>query len=469
MNDEFVKRLVSMQYENEYIEFKLDWMEREELGKYISAISNAAAVHKVDFGYMLWGIDNETHEILGTSFNPDIDIKDEPLKHYLARNLKPSISFEFQEVIVDDKRVVVLIIPAAKDVITEFNYERYIRIGSSKELLKKYPQREKHLWMILEGKEANIVNTKSPKQDLSFLTLKAYFIDKGIDLPENDIFYTNQNLYVPNTEDYNVMAFLLSDNNDITCRVSIFSGKSKADNQYALNDFGKKSILNMIEQIYTFLESFNTVKVDETNRKIVRKDLPLFDSKCLREALLNAFIHNDWTDLNAPMITVYVDRIEIASHGTIPPNQTIDGFFGGISKPRCPELAELFLKLRISEKSGRGVKKILETYGKEVFEIGDSYIIVTIPFSEERQFGSMSTNSYKNDVDYSDLPKAMKNKNMIISEIRHNANITIAQLVKLTGLGKTSVKKYLKELSESEVIEHVGTSRNGYWKVIDKW
>ncbi len=101
---------------------------------------------------------------------------------------------------------------------------------------------------------------------------------------------------------YNELAFILSNENDITCRVSIFSGKRKSDKQYALNDFGKKCILISIDQIVNYIESFNITKLDETNRILERNDIHLFDSDCLREALLNAFIHNDWTDLNSPMI-----------------------------------------------------------------------------------------------------------------------------------------------------------------------
>ncbi len=60
---------------------------------------------------------------------------------------------------------------------------------------------------------------------------------------------------------------------------------------------------------------------------------------------MDAFTHNDWVDLNAPMISVFEDRIEILSYGGLPAKQTITGFFAGKSKPRCIELAEIFLQL----------------------------------------------------------------------------------------------------------------------------
>lgn len=322
MDIEYLKELIKQEYENEYIEFKHNWKNKDELGEYISAISNSATIHGVDFGYFIWGIDNNTHKIVGTNFNFDMEINGEPLKHYLARNLNPSIAFKFENFIIDDKRVVVLSIPAAKTVITEFNKERYIRIGSSKELLRKYPQREANLWLILSKGLTSIINTECTNQELSFSTLQTYYAAKGIPFNQKS-FKDNLNLYVPNTKKYNQMAYLLSDNNNVSCRVSVFNGKSKSDSQYALNDFGRKCLLVTIDQILNYLESFNIVMLDETNRIVERKDIPLFNSECLHEVILNAYIHNDWVDLDAPMISVFTDRIEVLSYGSIPSNQTI--------------------------------------------------------------------------------------------------------------------------------------------------
>lgn len=342
MTEEHLKELISLEYENEYVEFKHNWFDKEELGEYISAISNSATERGVEYGYFIWGIDDKTHEIIGTIFSSNKEINNEPLKHYLARNLNPSIAFKFEEMIIDDKKIVVLIIPAAKRIITEFNKERYIRIGSSKEVLRKYPEREANLWIILKNMQSTIINTEAPKQNLEFSSLLSYYAAKGLPLNQKT-FRDNLHLYIPNTKKYNQMAYILSDNNEITCRVSVFNGKTKADKQYALNEYGKKNALITIDQILNYLESFNITRIDETNRIVERKDIALFDSISLREALLNAFIHNDWTELNAPMISVFSDRIEILSYGSLPFKQTIFGFFEGRSTPRCQEFADIFL------------------------------------------------------------------------------------------------------------------------------
>ena len=451
--------------ECEWIEYKENWFDREELGMYISAMSNAAAYHGEEFAYFIWGIKDQTREIVGTNFNYDKDVKNEPIKHYLARLLTPSISFNFEKFDFDGKKIVCLTIPAAKRIITEFNRERYIRIGSSKELLRKFPEREIELAVILHNGLPTIINTASRNQNLTFTELKSYYVAKDafINLKE---FEENLSLYVPGTKKYNELAFILSNENDITCRVSIFSGKRKSDAQYALNDFGKKCILITIDQIMTYIESFNITKLDETNRVLERSDIKLFDTDCLREALLNAFIHNDWVDLNAPMISIFEDRIEILSYGGLPNKQTKLGFLAGKSKPSCNELAEIFLQLKISERSGRGVTKIYDKYGDGVFDINDDFIKVTIPFSFERKFGQDHENDAKSKITKKNA-KADNVKLIIIKEMKNNPSITTRDLMGITKLGKTSIQKYIKELTENNLIERLGSKKGGTWKVND--
>ncbi len=98
---------------------------------------------------------------------------------------------------------------------------------------------------------------------------------------------------------------------------------------------------------------------------------------------MNAFVHNRWVDGNAPMITVFSDRIEILSRGTLPPGQTMEGFFAGESVPVNPELSDIFLQLHISERTGRGVPRVTGVYGRGAYEFRENSIVATIPFAEE--------------------------------------------------------------------------------------
>ena len=115
-----------------------------------------------------------------------------------------------------------------------------------------------------------------------------------------------------------------------------------------------------------------------------RKEVMLFDEEAYREAVINAFVHNQWTTGNAPMLTVFSDRIEILSRGKMPPGQTLEGFYAGESVPVNQKLSDMFLQLHISERTGRGVPKITEVYGKETYEFRENSIVVSIPFTRVR-------------------------------------------------------------------------------------
>ncbi len=130
-----------------------------------------------------------------------------------------------------------------------------------------------------------------------------------------------------------------------------------------------------------FGDTLNIPQADERERKVERKEVKLFSEGAFREAVINAFVHNNWLTGASPMFTYYEDRIEIVSFGSLPPGQTRDGFFEGLSIPVNMKLAEIFLQLHISERSGRGVPRIVSEYGKEAFDFRDNAIVVTIPFN----------------------------------------------------------------------------------------
>lgn len=181
MNDmsPLVHELCSYDSEREWFEFKKNWFEPVELGEYISALSNSAAYLGRKEAFFVWGVDDRSHEIVGTTFQPDCDVKNEPLKHFLSRQTSPENNFTFEDGVIDGKRVVVLTIPAAKTAPTAFRGERYIRVGSSKESLRKYPEKESFLFDVLRHGFPTIENTPSRYRNLTFEKLFIYLAQKG--------------------------------------------------------------------------------------------------------------------------------------------------------------------------------------------------------------------------------------------------------------------------------------------------
>ena len=446
---EIIKNLISHQTEEEWFEFKENWYEAHGIGEYISALSNAAAICRQEYGYLVWGVNNETHEVLGTKFNYRVDVKGEPLEHYLARQLKPDIVFSFHEVDFANKRVVLLEIPGAKNVPTSFDGMRYIRIGSSKVSVAKYPDREAHLFEVLSNKEKTIDSIESEYQDLTFERLFTYYAGRGISL-KFETFKKNLGLLTKDGR-YNLMAQLLSDDSHIPVRVSVFSGETKASPLYSVKEFGNTCILLSLDKVLEY--------ADESRRITTRKDVALFDMSAFREAVINAFVHNKWIDGNAPMITVYSNRIEILSRGTLDPKQTIEGFYMGESIPVNQKLSEIFLQLHISERSGRGVPKIIDSYGKDVFDFRENSIVVNIPFNWINNVGDKVGNKVGDKRPLNDRRKK------ILEEIRNNPNVTQAQLSKIIGIGLTAIENNIRFLKENEYIERVGSNKTGYWKI----
>ena len=111
---EHINDLRAFGSEREWFEFKLNWYNAKEIGEYISALANSAAYEGRRNGYLVWGINNKTHEVEGTTFDPNCEVKGEPLKHYLARQLYPENNFYFDEAVMEGKRIVLLTVPAAK-------------------------------------------------------------------------------------------------------------------------------------------------------------------------------------------------------------------------------------------------------------------------------------------------------------------------------------------------------------------
>ncbi len=468
---DIIRELLEYDSEREWFEFKVNRFEPDELGEYISALSNSAAMAGRKYAYMVWGVDDKTHETVGTDFDCNRDVKNEPLKHYLARQLSPDVNFVFEDVYIDNKKLTLLTIPAAKTVPVSYARERYIRIGSSKENLRKYPEKESFLFEVLRHGLPTLENTPSRYQDLTFEQLLIYYGAKGLKL-NPDTFKKNLSFY---TEDgkYNMLAQLLSDDSHMQIRVAVFSGRTKADSMYSVREFGNQCLLYSLDEVLRYGDVLNIIQADERDRVVERKEVPLFENDAFREAVINAFVHNRWVSGNEPMITVFSDRIEILSRGSLAPEQTMEGFFAGESVPVNKKLSEIFLQLHISEKTGRGVPRIVNRYGKEAFEFRKNSIVVTIPFNridvmsekagrktDKKESSRIAVNEVREETGLS------KTQMKILDEIRKEPDITKARLQVKIGVGKTTVDNSISILKKEGYIERVGSRKTGHWNTL---
>jgi predicted HTH transcriptional regulator len=184
-----VQELRKLPKETEWAEFKKDNDNPQEIGEYISALSNSAAFNGKTHGYMLWGIENETHDLVGTAFKPFTAKKgNEPLENWLCHLLTPAIHFIFHEVSVEGEPVVILEIPRASKHPVSFAGIEYIRIGEVKKALKGATDREAELWRIFDKtpfEELVAAERVSAEDVLQLLDYPAYFDLLEIPLPSN--------------------------------------------------------------------------------------------------------------------------------------------------------------------------------------------------------------------------------------------------------------------------------------------
>jgi ATP-dependent DNA helicase RecG len=156
------------------------------------------------------------------------------------------------------------------------------------------------------------------------------------------------------------------------------------------------------------------------------------------------------------MFEFFSDRIEIRLFGPLPPSQTEEGFYRGVSKPVNKELSEVFSVLGISDRLGRGVPKIVKAYGKSVVKFNSDSIVVTIPF-----LGASLALPAENDSSGRVLNETQKR---ILRAIEDNRNITILGLMATASLSRSSVLRAIGFLKKKGCIRRIGSDKNGFWE-----
>lgn len=173
-----VQELRRLPTETEWVEFKHNKVDAEEIGQYLSALSNSAALVGKVKAYLIWGIEDGSHDIIGTTFKPrESKVGDEEVENWLLRHLSPKIKFNFYDLTIEDKPVVLLEIDAAFRHPVQFKNIEYIRVGSYLKKLKDFPEKERELWRIFDETpfERGIAQENLPAEDvLLLITLRIF-------------------------------------------------------------------------------------------------------------------------------------------------------------------------------------------------------------------------------------------------------------------------------------------------------
>jgi len=379
LNTERDKALVAdlrgLDSETSCCEFKVNVQKPEVIGKYISALANAAAFSDEAFAYIVWGIQNETHEIVGTNFDPKSTVvQNEPLEFWLAKRLQPDVPFEFREIDCSGARIILLAIPAATKAPVEFDRIAYIRISSATPRLSDHPERHRALWSKLQprlwedGISAEFVTSD---RVLSMIDYASYFDLTEQPLPDNRVGIfdrlSQERIIIPDVGGRwnisNLGAILFAKNLDDfggsmkrkAIRLTIYAGTARHDTVTHRREGTKgyaSGFSGLVNHIRDLLPS------NEYIGPAFRTSKPIFPEIAIRELIANALIHQDLTIRGSgPSIQIFTDRMEITNPGS--PLVSTDRFIDAVPLSRNETLAALMRRMKLCEEEGTGIDKVV--------------------------------------------------------------------------------------------------------------
>mgnify|MGYP002620476151 CR=1 FL=1 len=300
----------------------------------------------------------------------------------------------------------------------------------------------------------SLKNIISPKQDLTFSQLKIYYEEKSFKINNN--FLKQLDLYTDDGK-YNYVAYLLADNNSVPIRFGKYDG-TNAVNMIENENFGNCSIIKATKNILNKIEIENKIftKIEYPERK----EIKMYDFAAVREAVVNAIVHNDWSNEYSPKFEMFSDKLVISSNGGIQDSTTQEEFLEGYSLPKNKELMKVFNDLDLVEQMGTGIIRILQSYDKKSFEFFPNFIRVTFLF-KENNFDKYNL-AEENQSELTEIQK------QIVKLMLDMPNITQKELSRLLDVTVRTIERNVRTLILNEIIIRAGSKKTGEWKVIKK-
>lgn len=375
--DLLIKELCKYPNETPWLEFKHNNYNPDMIGKDISALANSATLYEKNRAFMLWGVNDETHEIVGTEYDLQTLKKgNQEIGNWLRSLLSQNADFEFHSVKVDTEKGIVtvgiLIIYKATNRTVTFERVEYIRSGSYTKKLTDLPAVQAQLWNKLQN---NKFEELVAKQDLTLsealnaLNYTVYFDIKGEPQPtdtngighymleEGIITKQDNGLYSITNLGAILLAKRLSDFPRLS-RKAVRVVQYKGNNRMNMlkEDIGEKGYVVGFEGLVKFISAL--IPTEEVISGALRTQESAYPVIAIREAMANALIHQDFSVTGTgPVIEIFENRIEITNPGT--PLVDVRRIVDNPPKSRNEKLAELMRRLRMCEELGTGWDKIV--------------------------------------------------------------------------------------------------------------
>ncbi|WP_110954643.1 ATP-binding protein [Anaerosinus massiliensis] len=462
-------------------EFKVNkCTQPQEIGEYISALSNTAALYNKDKALMIWGIDDETHELVGTEFDPSkVKQGNQGLELWISTQLDPQVQFYFHKTELEEKKIILLEISSAASAPVKFKNIDYIRIDSHKKKLKDYVDTERELWAILAKKSFEIMTAMEDVPGdfvIRLLDYPAYFDLLSQELPSDKVGILNALLAD------GLIAKCVTGNYNITNLGAILFAKKLSDFpslerkairviQYKDNSrihsvkeqIGHKGYATGFDGLIEYINGI--LPRNEIMGRALRKDIPMYPELAVREVVANAIIHqNFFLQGTSPMIEIFEDRMEVTNPGT--PLIETKRFIDSPPISRNEKLASFMRRIGVCEERGSGFDKIVhqtEYYQLPAPEIEVYHNNTRVTMFAHKDFSKMSKEDKMRACYLHACLKRVNREYMTNSSLRERFKVAAKNSAVISRLLNDSCEAGLVKITDDTVTANKNRRYVPYW------
>jgi ATP-dependent DNA helicase RecG len=304
--------------------------------------------------------------------------------------------------------------------------------------------------MIKESDGDTFEENRSLEQELSFESAKRAFDMYGIPFGKEK--YRALGMTQKKADVFTNLALLISDQCAHTTKIAVFSDDACTVFRDS-KEFGG-SIFKQFEDAINYLALCN--KTSSVIKGVVRTDKQDYPEEAIREALLNAIVHRDYSFSGSIIINVTDYKMEFISLGGLFPGLSPDDIRSGISQPRNKNLAEVFHRLRLIESYGTGIRRIFNLYAdcpeQPKIEVTSNTFKIVLP--------NMNAVSATEPQNVSAVTPQMQK---VLDYIDEHGQITEKEISDLLGLKKTRTFTVAKQMRDLGLIKVVGRGESKYY------
>ena len=455
-----------------------DKKEKIERNKPKSWLKSVSAFANGEGGTLIFGISDD-NEIIGlTNAEEDAEFISEAIKTKL--DPIPTIDLKFKE--PNGKKLIFLYVNEGQE--TPYYYigdkQRlaYIRIGNESVVADRIQL--KQLVMKGSGRTYDSLPSSYKFENMAFTKLKSVHY-KRLQRSFEDSEFVSWGILDEAGKLTNAGALLADDSpmrqSRIFCTrwngLTMTNGLGEAIDDIELEG----SVIRQLQDAVTFIRNNSHKRWWKENDH--REELPDYPERAVTETVANAIIHRDYMQMGSEIhVDMYDDRLEIYSPGGMMDGKLIQQLnpLTVPSKRRNPLLADFFSRLGLMERRGSGMRKIIDAYKQyehltnyhaPEFNSNSSEFHVTLwnlnyVEEEESEFLKEKKEFLKDEKEF------LRVKRMIYKMVSTNPQITVAKMSVTIGLSDRQVRKYIKKMTDLNLIIREGGRKNGSWKIIDK-